>query len=66
LWNQIFLQESWQKWALILQKYNFDIIHKVRWVNWDVDGLNQNPSSNEEDTIRAHWHGDVDLEIVPS
>jgi hypothetical protein len=27
--------------------------------------LNQNPSSNEEDTIRAHWHGDVDLEAIP-
>ncbi len=26
--------------------------------------MNQNPSSNEEDTIRARWHGDVDLEVV--
>jgi hypothetical protein len=61
-----FLTRKLAKWALILQKYNFDIIHKVHRVNWDVDGLNQNSSSNEEDTIRAHWHGDVDLEIVPS
>jgi hypothetical protein len=26
--------------------------------------LSQNPSSNEEDTIRAHWHGSVDLEVI--
>jgi len=34
-------------------------------LNWDVDGLNWNPSSNEEDTTGAHWHGDVDLEAIP-
>ncbi len=27
--------------------------------------MNQNPSSNGEDTTRAHWHGDVDLEAIP-
>jgi hypothetical protein len=27
--------------------------------------LNQNPSSNEDDTTWAHWHGDVDLEEIP-
>jgi hypothetical protein len=27
--------------------------------------LNQNPSSNKEDTTQAHWHGDVDLEAIP-
>ncbi len=27
--------------------------------------MNQNPSSNEEDTTRAYWHGDVDLEAIP-
>jgi hypothetical protein len=34
-------------------------------VNWNVDRLSQNPNSNEEDTIGAHWHGDVDLEAIP-
>ncbi len=34
-------------------------------VNQDANGLNQNPSSNKEDTIKARWHGDVDLEVVP-
>ncbi len=64
--ESIFFTRKLAKWALILQKYNFDIIHKVGRVNWDVDGLNQNPSSNEEDNIKVRWHGDVDLEIVPS
>jgi hypothetical protein len=34
-------------------------------VNWDANGLNQNPSSSKEDTTKARWHGDVDLEVVP-
>jgi hypothetical protein len=33
-------------------------------VHRDVDGLNQNPNSNEEDTIGVCWHGDVDLEAL--
>jgi hypothetical protein len=51
-------------WALILQDYDFDIIHRPSRVNQNVDGLNRNPSSNEEDTNGVHWHGDVDLEAV--
>jgi hypothetical protein len=27
------------KWALMLQEYNFDIIHRSSKVNHDVDGL---------------------------
>jgi hypothetical protein len=53
------------KRALILQEYDFDIIHKLGRVNQDVDGLSWNPSSNEKDTTWAHWHGDVDLEVIP-
>jgi hypothetical protein len=53
------------KWAIILQEYHFDIIHKLGKVNQDVNGLSWNPSSNEEDTIGVHWHGDVDLEAIP-
>jgi len=51
-------------WAFILLEYEFDIIHMVGRVNQDANGLNQNPSSNEEDTIRVCWHGDVDLEVI--
>jgi len=50
--------------AFILQEYDFDIVHKASRVNGDVDGLNWNPSSNEEDTTRAQWHGDMDLEAI--
>jgi hypothetical protein len=53
------------RWAFIQQEYDFDIIHRLGRVNRDADGLNQNPSSNEDDTIETHWHGDVDLEVVP-
>jgi hypothetical protein len=38
-------------WAFILQNYDFDIIHKVGTVNWDANGLSQNPSSNRDNTI---------------
>jgi hypothetical protein len=44
---------------------NYDIIHMPCMVNQDANGLNQNPSSNKEDTVKARWHGDVDLEVVP-
>jgi hypothetical protein len=53
------------RWALILQEYDFDIIHRPCKVNQDANGLNQNPSSNKEDTTGALWHDDVDLEIIP-
>jgi hypothetical protein len=52
------------KWALILQEYDFDILHRVGRVNWDVDGLSQNSCSSEEDTTCARWHGEVDLKVV--
>ncbi len=53
------------RWAFILQEYNFNIVHRVGRVNWDDDGLSRNPSSNEEDTTCAKWHGKVDLEAMP-
>ncbi len=53
------------KWVFILQEYNFNIVRKASKVNWDADGLSQNSSSNEEDTVNARWHGKVDLKVVP-
>lgn len=52
-------------WALILQEYNFDIVHRAGRVNWDANGLNKNPSTNKEDTTKAHWHGDINLDTIP-
>jgi len=33
------------RWALILEEYDFDIVHYVGRINQDVDGLALNPSS---------------------
>ncbi len=52
------------RWTFILQEYDFDIIHRPNRVNQNVNGLSQNPSSNEEDTTGVHWHGDVDLDTI--
>jgi hypothetical protein len=47
-----------------LDEYDFDIVHKASRVNQNANGLNQNPSSNEEDITCVRWHGEVDLEVV--
>ncbi len=60
------LKKKLIRWAFILQEYDFNIMHRVGRVNWDVDGLNQNPSSSQEDTTKVRWHGDVDLEAIPN
>jgi hypothetical protein len=52
------------RWVFILHEYDFDIVHKVGRVNWDVDGLSWNPSSNE-DITSVRWHGEVDLKVIP-
>jgi hypothetical protein len=52
------------RWAFILQEYDFYIIQRSGRVDWNADGLSQNPSSHEKDTTRVRWHGDVDLEAV--
>ncbi len=64
--TKMFWPRKLAMWAFILLEYEFDIIHMVGRVNQDANGLNQNPSSNEEDTIGAHWHGDINLKVVPS
>jgi hypothetical protein len=54
------------QWALILQEYDFQVVHKLGVANLDVDGLNRNPCTSQEDDIRARWHSEVDEEMVPS
>jgi len=53
------------RWALILQEYDFHVVHKPRVTNLDVDGLSRNPCTSQEDNIGARWHGEVDEEMVP-
>ncbi len=53
------------RWALLLQEYDFEIVHKAGLQNLDADGLSRNPSSVEEDLTGARWHGTSDQEAVP-
>jgi hypothetical protein len=34
------------RWALILQKYDFQVVHRLGVANLDADGLRQNPCTN--------------------
>ncbi|CAN5961803.1 unnamed protein product [Sphagnum jensenii] len=62
--NKLIGKLTW--WALILQKYGFQVVHRPRVANLDADGLSQNPCTNQEDNTGARWHGKVDEEMVPS
>jgi len=53
-------------WALILQEYDFQVVHRPKVANLNADGLSRNPCTSQEDNTRARWHGEVDEEMVPS
>ena len=53
------------RWALLLQEYEFEVVHRVGITNLDADGLSRNPSLSNEDLTRVRWHGDCDQEAVP-
>jgi hypothetical protein len=53
-------------WALILQEYDFQVLHRPGVANLDADGLNRNPCTSQEDDTKARWHGEVDEEMVLS
>ena len=54
------------RWALLLQEYDFEVVHRAGITNLDADGLSRNPSPSDEDLTGARWHGDCDGEAVPS
>ena len=54
------------RWALLLQEYDFEVVHRAGIANLDADGLSRNPSPSDEDLTRAMWHGDCDREAVSS
>ena len=41
------------KWALLLQEYNFEVIHRAGITNLDANGLSNNQSPLDEDLTRA-------------
>jgi hypothetical protein len=51
-------------WALILQEYDFQVVHRPGVANLDADGLSRNPCISQEDNTGARWHGKVNEEIV--
>ena len=51
-------------WALLLQEYDFEVIHRAGIANLDADGLSRNPSPSDEDLTRARWHGSCDREAL--
>jgi hypothetical protein len=53
------------RWALILQEYDFQVVHRLGIANLDANGLSRNPCTSHEDDTRARWHGEVDEEMVP-
>ena len=53
------------RWALLLQEYDFEVVHRAGITNLDADGLSRNPSPSNEDLTGARWHGDCDREAVP-
>ena len=50
--------------GLLLQEYNFEVVHRANITNLDVDGLSRNPSPSDEDLIGATWNEDCDQEAV--
>jgi hypothetical protein len=53
------------QWVLILQEYDFQVVHKPGVTNFDADGLSRNPCTSQEDNTGVRWHGEVDEEMVP-
>ena len=53
------------RWALLLQEYDFEVVHRAGITNLDEDGLSRNPSPSDEKLTWAKWHGDCDREAVP-
>lgn len=51
---------------MILQEYDFEVVHRAGTSNLDADGLLRNPSPSEGNLIRARRHKNYDREVVQS
>ena len=52
-------------WALLLQEYDYEVVHYVGIIKLDADGLLNNPSPSDKDLTGASWYGDYDREVAP-
>lgn len=52
------------RWALILQEYDFQVIHRPGVANGDADELSRNPCTSQQDGTGARWHDETDEEVV--
>ena len=52
-------------WALLLQEYDYEVVHYVGIIKLDADGLLNNPSPSDKDLTGASWYGDCDREVAP-
>ena len=50
--------------ALLLQEYDFEVVHRVGITNLDVDGFSRNPNPSNKDLTGAKWHRHCDQEVV--
>ena len=58
------LTSKFAMWALLLQEYGFEVVHRAGIINLDADGFSCNPSPSDGDLTEARWHGDCDGEAV--
>jgi hypothetical protein len=54
-----------REYIIILQEYDFQVVHRPGVANLDANGLSRNPCTNQEDNTGVKWHGEVNEEMVP-
>lgn len=58
------LTQKLARWALVLEEYDFQVVHRPGVANLDTDGLSWKSCTSQEDDTRGRWHGEADEEIV--
>lgn len=47
------------RWALLLQEYGYEVVHKADLTNPNACGLTHNPNPSKEDLTGSRWHNVV-------
>ena len=53
------------RWALMLQEYDFKVVHRSGLLNMDANGLIRNPCPSQKDSTGVRWHVGEDEEEMP-